>query len=359
MKEKQDNNLIATTLGGIDSYYFFVDTSNLNEQLYHFKYERYIKHNELDCDAEFLNFSGKKSGFVGSWFRINYINQDFVLPVFKVGFKDPTKQKNINNIYIQLLGSGIYFFGFYGVLEYVRCWLIDFLACDVALKDFINSRVDINCFVGGVNLNMITPEMFFTSFLKYEKIKDYRSKNNDLETLYFGTATSIYRLKIYDKKKELLKNTDKIDMSRAIKINFLRDNGFDFSHLWNLEFSLKREFLKEFKTYNADDLLKNYHTIYKYLFSKVRFLGYDIDKIERYKKNDNLCKLKSHSFWQAIQDNQNFTIDIQNSDVEREVYRYRSNIEDSSYKRISNIVNNLVLNGFSVNIDRFLKAAGL
>lgn len=360
MKEKQDNKEIATLLGGVDSYYFFIDTSYLNEQLYHFKYERYIKNNELDCNAEFLGYSGKKSGFVGSWFRVDYINDNFILPVFKIGFKDPTKQKNINNIYIQLLGSGIYFFGFVGVLDYVRCWLIDFLAVDVSLKDFINSRVDVNCFIGGFDFSTVTNYMFHSTFLRCDTVKTFTGANERLETLYLGSRSAKYSFKIYDKKKELLKHSDTLDMSIAIKLNFLIENGFKISNeIWNAEFSLKREFLKEFKTYNADDLLKNYYTIYNYCFSKLRFLGYDVEKIKRYKSSNSLNKYKTFPLWQEVQNNQNFSIEIKKSDVEREVIKYNSNVENHAYKRISNIVKGLIFNGFALDKDRFLKAAGL
>lgn len=355
-----DKKIAIPLLGGIDSYYFFIDTSNLNEELYHFKYERYIKLEVLDDNSVFLGYSGKKSGFVGAWFRVDYKRDDFVLPVFKIGFKDPTKQKNINNIYIQLLGAGIYFFGFTGVLEYVRSWLIDFLACDISFRDFINSRVDVNCFIGGYDFSSINGEMFHSALLRCDTVKTYSGNKGRLETLYLGSRSGKHSFKIYDKKKELLNNSDNIDMSAVIKLKFLADNGFKVDdEIWNAEFSLKREFLKEFKTYNANDLLKNYYAIYTYCFSKLRFLGYDVKKIERYKKGNNLDKFKTFPVWQGIQDNQNFSIKIQHSDVEREVIKYNSNIENSAYKRISKIINNLALNGFNLDLDKYLKAAGL
>lgn len=361
MNEKQFNEEIAIRLlGGIDSYYFFIDTSCLNEQLYHFKYEKYIKYNELDCNSEFLGYSGKNSGFVGSWFRIDYQKDDFVLPVFKIGFKDPTKQKNVNNIYIQLLGAGIYFFGFSGVLEYIRCWLIDFLAVDVTLKDFINSRVDVNCFIGGFDFSSITGEMFHSTFMRCDIVKTFSGANERLETLYLGSRSAKYSFKIYDKKKELLGHFDKFDMPKTIKLSFLFENGFSVDgEIWNAEFSLKREFLKEFKTYTASDLLKNYHTIYTYCFSKLRFLGYDLQKIKRYKDTNSLNKFKTFPLWQEVQNNQNFSVEIHKSDVEREVIKYNSNVENNAYKAISKIANRLILSGFAIDRDRFLNAAGL
>lgn len=359
MKEKLYDKKIATFLGGVDSYYFFVDTCNLNEELYRFKYEKYINLGFLDNEAEFLGYSGKKSGFVGSWFRVDYINNGFVLPAFKIGFKDPTKQKNINNIYIQLLASGIYFFGFTGILDYVKSWLINFLNCDVTFADFINSRVDVNCFIGGFDFSKITNEMFHSTFLRCDTVKTFSGGNERLETLYLGSRSGKHSFKIYDKKRELLSHSDNVDMAAIVKLKFLIDNGFKADdEIWNAEFSLKREFLKEFKTYTADDLLKNYYAIYNYCFSHLRFLGYDIEKIKRYKSSNSLNKYKTFYIWQEVQNNQKFSIEIQNSDVEREVTKYNSNIENNAYKRISKIINNLVLSGFAIDKDRFLKSAG-
>ncbi|OCR84551.1 hypothetical protein CFT13S00388_09905, partial [Campylobacter fetus subsp. testudinum] len=97
------------------------------------------------------------------------------------------------------------------------------------------------------------------------------------ETLYLGSRNGKFNFKIYDKRLELFKTLNSV--GSKLKISFLQSKGFDFSsEIWNAEFSLKREFLKEFKTFNAFDLLNNFYSIYKYLFSKLRFLGFDLNK---------------------------------------------------------------------------------
>ena len=105
--------------------------------------ENQIKNNDLEVEnTEFLGYSGKESGFVGTWFRVDFSgSEEFPIPLFKVGFKSGDKQKNVNNIYVQLLGSGIYFLGFLEVLKYAQKWFTSLLGVNVSLEHFINSRV--------------------------------------------------------------------------------------------------------------------------------------------------------------------------------------------------------------------------
>lgn len=355
-----DEKIAIRLLGGIDSYYFFIDNDVLNERLYRLIYENQIKNNDLEIEnTEFLGYSGKESGFVGTWFRVDFGgSEEFPIPLFKVGFKSGDKQKNVNNIYVQLLGSGIYFLGFLGVLEYAQKWFTSLLGVNVSLEHFINSRVDVNCFIGGYDFSTINHKMFFSSFVKFDTIKTFGGANERLETLYLGARNAKYSFKIYDKRKELFKSLDKI--SNYIKVYFFKKHGFDFkTELWNAEFSLKREFLKEFKTSNAAELLDNFYTIYQYCFSKLRFLGYDIDKIERYKINNNLNKLKSEPIWDKILYNDTFSVKIKNSDIKRTVKRYLVDKENNAYKQISLIMTKLVLSGYKINYDRYLKIVNL
>ena len=58
-----DEKIAIRLLGGIDSYYFFIDNDVLNERLYRLIYENQIKNNDLEVEnTEFLGYSGKESG---------------------------------------------------------------------------------------------------------------------------------------------------------------------------------------------------------------------------------------------------------------------------------------------------------
>ncbi|OCS02382.1 hypothetical protein, partial [Campylobacter fetus] len=159
---KKNNKEAIKVLGGIDSFYFFVDTSKLNNQLYKSLYENELKNCVCSiANMKSLGYSGKTKGFVGSWFEVFENDRD--IPLFRIGFKDPEKQNNVNNIYIQLNGSGIYLLGFSGLLDYIKNWLSCLLECKINLNDFICSRVDINCFINGFDFSGINANMFHSS----------------------------------------------------------------------------------------------------------------------------------------------------------------------------------------------------
>mgnify|MGYP000956708800 CR=1 FL=1 len=81
-----DEKIAIRLLGGIDSYYFFIDNDVLNERLYRLIYENQIKNNDLEIEnTEFLGYSGKESGFVGTWFRVDFGgSEEFPIPLLKV-----------------------------------------------------------------------------------------------------------------------------------------------------------------------------------------------------------------------------------------------------------------------------------
>ena len=52
-----DGKIAIRLLGGIDSYYFFIDNVVLNERLYRLIYENQIKNNDLEVEnTEFLGY---------------------------------------------------------------------------------------------------------------------------------------------------------------------------------------------------------------------------------------------------------------------------------------------------------------
>ena len=51
--------------------------------------------------------------------------------LFRIGFKNPDKQKQVKNVFVQFEASGIYSLGFYGLLEYVKMELSTLLGYEV------------------------------------------------------------------------------------------------------------------------------------------------------------------------------------------------------------------------------------
>ena len=342
IKQKSKEVEECRILGGIDTLYCFLDCTGLaSEELYQTIWNSVNSGTFARENYHFLNFSGKKNGFVGGWYV--YIGRGNI-PLFRVGFKDPKKQKHVKNIYIQFEGSGIYSMGFYDLLNFVRAEFSDLLGFDVTNKNLIPSRVDLNAFVDGYDFTDIDADMFRTRSVVSKAIKnecldyddveelssyEYRSRRG-INTLYLGDKSSPLFMKIYDKLKEL--NDKMSDISSMIKRYFLLQNDFKSDHIWNIEFTIKNEVLKQYSINSLDALLLSADSIFRDLMSRYAFLGYDLEKINSFRVGKNISKLPLHPIWEKIKDNYRFcNYDV---DVQRVFKEYKKGSKDNSKKVI-------------------------
>lgn len=188
-------------LGGIDTLYCFLDViESAPKELYQTLWNSINVGSFSREHYHHLGFSGKKNGFIGSWY--SYIGRD-AIPLFRVGFKDPSKQKQVKNICIQFEASGIYSLGFHALLNFVKVEFSHLLGFDVSNDNLFTSRVDLNAFIDGYDFSFIDADMFRHSFKGSKSIKDecldedctelesfeYRSRRG-IETLYLGSRSS-------------------------------------------------------------------------------------------------------------------------------------------------------------------------
>ena len=310
-------------LGGIDTLYCFLDCIGLApKELYQTLWNSVNDGSFSREHYHHLGFSGKKNGFIGSWY--SYIGRDSI-PLFRVGFKDPSKQKQVKNIFIQFEASGIYSLGFYGLLNFVKAEFSHLLGFDVSNDNLFTSRVDLNAFIDGYDFSFIDADMFRHSFKGSQTIKDecfddisddvesfeYRSRRG-IETLYLGSRSSPLYMKIYDKFKEM--NSKNSDISTMVKRYFLLSHDLKSEHLWNLEFTIKKEVLEQYGVTTVTHLLLLADSIFKDLMRRTSFLGYDLDKIRSFRQSKNISKLPPHEIWEKITDNYkfcNYDVDVQ------------------------------------------------
>lgn len=307
------------TLPGIDSLYFFVDTMNC--EFYQDLFKKANETNNLN-GYEFLNYSGKNSGFIGVWFLKK---NDRGLPLYRIGFKDGSKQHNIHNIFVQLYAGGIYFFG--GGFKSLTFFL-EQIAKDISsllfgfpidwITQFIVSRIDINMFVSGYDFSNFRSSMFKARVKKSAHIYSEKQDKNDfeylstdrLETLYLGSKRSDVVFKLYDKKVELSKNCN---ISNFQKETYLTIFGLlPNNELWNIEFSLKRKALKEYSIFTVFDALKASDLLWRDLMMKYVFVGFDVEKIQEFKKKNYLRKLDIHPLWKLLLLSYNFSLNTGN-----------------------------------------------
>lgn len=152
----------------------------------------------------------------------------------------------LEDIQVQLQASGIYFVGIPRLIAY-----IDAIFYPLIEESKPVTRVDLNCFVQH-DLGFLDKSMFISRKKKYGNIfKEYGNKAS-LETLYIGRSP--FKLRIYDKKN----SPKKMLMENYFILNDMK------LHLpiFNIEFELKRDFLKTYKLLDVTDVLENTETLF-------------------------------------------------------------------------------------------------
>jgi hypothetical protein len=345
---------LPPVVGGIDTLYFFADISGDN---YNKIYNDLILNERFFDGFKFLGYSGKNSGFVGSWFKYSIpagfkLNGKSVnIDLFRVGFKNPDKQKNVKNVYFQLYAEGIYYYGLEDLLQYIDELFTSF---GLSPNGYYVSRADINMFVA-YDFSDVKKEMFKvpSRIVKITENQDIVMRSDTkvhtftaidrLETIYFGSKKSDLHFKMYDKFKEL-----KADSVKFVVLDtYLKNNGFPSGVsdlLWNIEFSLKRNALLSYGIDTISDLLLKAGSVFKDLMSKYVFLGYDVDKIERFRKSRHLNRLSPFYLWEYfINSYDRFSV----VPVKRQIKKYRSNIEENRFNALVKILDDLSSIGVS------------
>lgn len=260
------------TLSGIDSLYYFLETKSEQYQKVFEEFKKEVldleklaieyetkkqllsaeelakegivvkEHPVIEFNGHEFFYLGKAKGFY--WIELSAGG-------FKAGLKSSTENIGLNDIQIQLLASGIYSAGVKDLVEY-----IDDVFYPLITDKKPITRVDLNCFIQ-YDLSFIDRTMFVSKKKKYTDIYKEQGSGTVLETLYVGRSP--FKLRIYDKIKEL-KNSPKKEL---MEIYFIV-NGFKLTQpIFNIEFEIKRDFLKTYKLLDVDSVLANAQTLFK------------------------------------------------------------------------------------------------
>ena len=310
-------------LGGIDSLYFFADTSN--DTLYQDFFENTLN---LCADFSFDDFkavyrgstSSKTSGFGGVWYGVSFGD----CLIARIGFKSGLIQRNVNNIFVQLDGESIYRNGLLESIIIVFEFLCHFCSSPAVTQkntdDLIVNRADINAFITGWDFGSYnSPEYFKTPFKRQrlapaiaDDYCDIYYNANEMESIYFGTRGGSWRFKLYNKGLEIVSHlrSGARPPAAMAKLCYLVVNGLlkhgstheeiIASNCWNLEFSFKREILKEFGLYTVSALLDNAQNLFVWGLDNIELLDADLDTIRIARANGNLRRLPVSSAWQSI-----------------------------------------------------------
>ena len=348
-----DKKLNIPQVSGIDTLYYFAKSGGYYKEFYmdilaqiNYKKQEFesldfayqdsdiiIKVNDID-----IKYSGKaRDGFL--WFNHNF---------FRIGFKDSEKNKNINDICVQLNASGIYTLGLSSLIEYVNKVFLD----GAVLEDnhFPITRIDVNMFIQH-SFKYLTKEMIVSKKKNHEKNLGERSSGYELETYYVGKKP--FKLRIYNKMQEL-KNAN--NTKCELMYNHFGINGLDIKEpIWNVEFEMHREFLKHYGIDTIEDALERSSTLFKMACELVRLI--DIDSISDKQINSKNRIINSKTeIWGTITnnyDNSDFMqVTTPMKRVERITYRY--GLEDAK-KSIKKVVKRLQIHSSSPTLFFFLE----
>ena len=310
-------------LSGIDSLYYFCESNNNYEDLYNSIINSLEDQKEklkqlgiqtkpqdlfYNLDEIPLQHLGKAEGFL--WFRDNN-------HFFKLGFKDPKSAVNMHNIRVQLLANGIYGYGLKNILKFIN---------DDLLKDFTTgyypvTRIDLNAFVT-YNFSFIDKSMFVTRKQNYATISEIGSSTK-IQTLYVGKPP--FRLRIYDKRLELIQNNKKFDLMDE----YFSKNGIKKKQsLFNIEFEMHRAHLKYYKLDSLEEVLKKVEMLFKKAMDDIRLV--DPQTISDQK---NRYRAKTLLVWKQIQEAYKINQFMQNSLPLEKIKRKRYQYELEEFKQ--------------------------
>ncbi|MDO9206873.1 MAG: hypothetical protein Q7T91_01345 [Sulfuricurvum sp.] len=330
-------------VSGIDSLYYFIQSNSAYEAFFHFSIYSIVEQaKELNggfipkgslkikiSDIEFVYYD-KARGF--------YFFGD-TGGMFRIGFKDPKTNLNVQDISVQLQSKGIYTIGLIDLCGFINKCLLG----KITQPFYYVTRVDLNIFCQYDLGNVIQPEHFVTRKRKFGQIIGTKKR---YETLYIGKPPA--RLRVYDKALELIKNMDKFYLMREYLATF---DIKAIDPLWNLEFECHRDFLKQYQISTLDDLFPNVEMLFSKCMKQVRLV--DISTIsEKDFEANRLSKASTHPLWEYLASSYKFNALQQNkSHLERIVYAPKELTSNDFIEDFRALVHKYTEHAVTVNQD--------
>ncbi len=227
--------------------------------------------------------------------------------IARIGFKDLNTKDFLEYVKVQL---DTYYMNMYGI-DYV-CKLVEeelkLLGLDILGSKV--SRVDLNTYVYGYDFSYISYYHFSTLMRSNSKI--YSALKDNLATFYLGSRdnNSTPLLRIYDKWLELKQFKDKDEQKKKdqkkqmICLKFKEEHNINLDDrlpLWNVEFELKRDLLRNYKIDTLEDLFCCANSLHSDIMKRMRLLT------KKKKKDEtNAERIPTAPIWNKIKKEFNY-----------------------------------------------------
>ena len=294
--EKKKANRIAT-IPGVDALYYQLNI-NFNDYIQFYTNET-------------LNNTGRLTTFYGVFTRLSEdwtkqytyfeLQDGQCRTVAKVGFKNLNTKDNLESIVIQ---TDSYYMNVHGIeytYQFVKEQIIQLGLRIISSKI---QRLDLNTYVYGYDFSYL--EYYYFSTLIRSNSKFYSGAKDKLTTFYLGKRSNGASpfVRIYNKWQELIDQDKEKKKTELIKYKFQEQHGIiikEEEELWQVEFELKREFLKSYGVNTVEDFLASANTLHGHIMKRVRLLT------KKRKDGDkNSDKIKTASVWKKIEKDYNF-----------------------------------------------------
>lgn len=345
--------LKVPSISGIDAIYYFAQSGGFYDKFYeNILHQIETKQKEFETldyayqesdivifinDIE-IQYSGKgRDGFL--WFNHKF---------FRVGFKDESKNANIHNIRVQLNAIGIYTIGITSLIDYINKVFLN----GAILKEnyFPITRIDVNMFVQH-NFDYLTKNMLVSKKKSNESIISEHANGYALET--FSVGKNPFKLRIYNKLAELKTASE---TKRDLMYNYFGINGLDIEKpIFNVEFELHREFLKQYGIDTVEDALKRSQKLFELSCELIRFI--DPSTLSNKQLNSsNRRRADTLPVWKYIsthyENNEFMQLATPLNKIDKITYRY--SLEDAK-KSLKRVTKRLLLHNSTPTLFFFLE----
>lgn len=324
-----DYENIPASASGVDALYYFIETNIFYDEFYQkilsqiqdkkdkFESMNYEYHdNDLVVnilDHELIYTGIGRDGFL--YFKYTY---------FRLGMKESSKNPTMKNIKIQLNAVGIYKVG----VELINGYLFG----SVSTGYHPITRIDLNTFIQ-YDFSYLTKEMVVSKKKNHSATLVEKMSGYELETYYVGKPP--FQVRIYNKRKEMKSKAS--DMKLDVMNEYFAKHYFeDDKPIFNVEFEIHREFLKEYGIDTVEDALKRAETLFRHACDLIRIVD-PTSITESELKSANRNRAKTQRIWSFIKLNYSLEHFLQDqaplSKIEKSAGRYSLDDGEKSIKR--------------------------
>lgn len=290
LKKVSDN---ISTICGVDALYYHL---KINSQDYTTFYNTCYLSNTLIISSFIRTSENWQKQY--TYFELRHPHDNIIIA--RIGFKNLNTRDNLDSIIVQMdtfyMNTRGVLQSYYDVVEH-----IEGLGLQVVKSKI--SRIDLNTYVYGYDFSYL--EYFYFSTLMRSNTKIYNGAKDMLETFYLGSRSSnAPYMRIYNKWSELMAKDEDQKKQSLIRYKFLKEYDLhldDQKPLWNVEFELKREFLKSYSIDTVEECLQSVNVLHSELMKRIRLMT------KKRKVDENHSdRIPTAPIWETIGTNYNF-----------------------------------------------------